>query len=223
MTTEDYSAMIKDMIRSDSSLTDGLRDDEAEPLLRWAMRQAEIVGSQAVDEDDAYEKEDHLLSLIAKIRRFTLRRRGKDDSWLEEQLNAMDKHLTGLGGEPPPTSQRHILHDAPSMDNLEVIEHLTRVYSVGQDVPAAPEPPPAPPSGGTEPPEAMYAMFEPRQGLDLDEANPGKASGLDDNEDLHGILTRDVMNALRNIVRSTSRETTDETEPDIDEEGEGDA
>jgi hypothetical protein len=127
----DYRAKFQDALLSNSALTDGLTDDEAKPLIDWAMRQAEFVGSSVADEVDADDKLSNLTRLILYISRFTQgrSRHTGDAEWFQKQVEKMNRASTELGGSVMDMTTRQKLKDSSQLSNPEMLRLLMGTYS----------------------------------------------------------------------------------------------
>lgn len=127
---------LKDFLLSNSALTDGLTDEQAKPLIEWAMQQAEQVGPTIADEDDAEHKQTNLNRLVLYINRFTQYRlkEGNGPEWVQTQLDRLDQFSQHLNGPTASEVIRQKLLDNREMSHDEVLAVLMDAYDQRPEV-----------------------------------------------------------------------------------------
>lgn len=135
-----YVDKLKDALLDNSALRDGLTDEEAKPLIDWALRQADYVAASIENDEDAEFKQTNLNRLVLYITRFTTRRLdGKDDEWVTKQLSRLNEFSTNIGGKTLPDSvQAQLLHHA-ELSHEDVLGILTSAFDQAE-MPTQPMP-----------------------------------------------------------------------------------
>lgn len=154
MSDNPFNARLKDAILDNSSLRDGLTDDEAEPLIEWGLAQAESLTRNLPDQssDEAEIRYEELYSTLPKLMtRITWAatfRAQKGADWTLNALKQLNELSQTLHGENAPQIPEHLLtayaQGADGLDQgafvLALMEHFT------PSEPDKPSPPPIQPN-----------------------------------------------------------------------------
>lgn len=204
----DYSDKLMDAVLSNSALTDGLNDDEADMVYKWARAQIEFLGPKIKSDEMFDEVRGHVFGLIDTMSLVVRRRKDHDAVWVNEKLDEMDAMSRELDGPIATNELRHVLHD--ETDRREILVQLAQHYDL--------DPPDL--SNRT----TVYASGEPKRSiLDTDEDITVKLDEVfADVDSTAGRVAKDVMEALRNIAREagSSREVIEDVADKIDLEDE---
>lgn len=139
MSDNPFTASLRDAILDNSSVRDGLTDDEAEPLIEWGLAQAEIVTRSLPDQsaDEAEMRYEELYGalpmLMTRITWAATFRAQKGADWTLNALKQLNEMSQTLHGENAPQIAEHLLtayaQGADGLDQgafvLALMEHLT--------------------------------------------------------------------------------------------------
>ncbi len=133
-TDNPWTAKLHDTILDNSSITDGLTDDQAQPLIDWGLDMAVIVTQNFPStpdpalEDRFDELRADLPRLMKRISWICLYREKKGPEWTLKtlgQLNEMNQNLHGAHApQIPPQEQEQLAHQQIGLDGLALIRHL---------------------------------------------------------------------------------------------------
>jgi hypothetical protein len=201
----DYSEKMMDAILSNSALTDGLTDDEAELVYKWASAQIDYLAPKISSDQQFDELRGTLFGLINTMSLVARRSKDHDAVWINEKLDDMDTRSRELDGPIATTELRHTLHD--EKDRHEILLMLAQHYDL--ETPDI--------SDRT----TVYASEQKRSVVD----NEGEVViDLDevfaDIDSTAGRIAKDVMEALRNIASEagSSQDVIEDVADKIDEE-----
>lgn len=136
----DYVNNLKDTILDNAALRDGLTDTEAQPLIDWALRQANYVGGLIENDEDAEFKQTNLNRLILYITRFTTRRLDdKDGKWVDKQISRLNEFSENIGGQALSEDVRQQLLSHSNLSNAEVLTMMTSAFDQAE-IPTQPMP-----------------------------------------------------------------------------------
>lgn len=168
-----WTAHIQDVIASDSSIREGLQDDDAIPLMEWGRTQAQqlaarmVTQAPTIDEEAAGAEAHALVKLMTTISRAVVHRHAQGDDWLVKVFNRLNKTSQRVYGDNAPVMSDEAIAAwiATHKDrtNGDLLRDLLARFSppasgaTPPDVPTAPavpdttpdQPPPAPAPGGT--------------------------------------------------------------------------
>lgn len=169
-----WTAHIQDVVASDSSIREGLQDDDAIPLMDWGHAQAQqlaarmVTQAPAIDEEAADAEAHVLVKLMTTISRAVVHRHAQGDDWLVKVFNRLNKTSQRVHGDDAPVMSDEAIAawiaTHKDRSNGELLRDLLARFSPPEsgatppDVPAAPEttpdtppdqPPSAPAPGGT--------------------------------------------------------------------------
>jgi hypothetical protein len=161
--TERVTRLIEDAILSSEKVRDGLRDDEAIPLVEWGLARARHLAARlatpaqdAPDEEQIADKGYALTRLMTRINWLVTYRFKKDAAWLTrtfQMINQLSREL--YGDEAPVFSDQEIttwLAEHASRSNAEMLtDLLTRLTPEQRPSETPPPTPPLPgrPSSGS--------------------------------------------------------------------------
>ena len=183
----DYSEKLMDAVLSNSALTDGLNDDEADMVYKWARAQIEFLGPKIKSDEQFDVVRGHLFELIDTMSLITRRRPDHDAVWVNEKLDKMDATSREFDGPIASNELRHILHD--ETDRREILVLLAQHYDLD------------PPNISDR--TTVYATDEQKRTIfDTDDDVTVKLDEVfADVDSTAGRVAKEVMEALRNIAR----------------------
>ncbi len=136
----EYTHKLKDALLDNSALRDGLTDEEAKPLIDWALRQVDYVVPTIENDEDAEFKQTNLNRLVLYITRFTTRRLDdKDNEWVNKQLERLAEFSTYIGGKSLTEAVQSQLVNHAGLSNAEVLTILTSAFDQAE-MPTQPMP-----------------------------------------------------------------------------------
>ncbi len=144
-----WSAHIQDVLASDSSIREGLQDDDAIPLMDWGRAQAERVAARMVaqspdvDEETANAKARTLARLMTVISRAVVYRHKQGADWLVKVFRRLNKESEKVFGEDAPVLSDEAI-DAwiaahPEHSDGELLRDLLARFSPPDSTPGPPD------------------------------------------------------------------------------------
>jgi hypothetical protein len=112
---------------SAASLTDELRDDEAEPLLKWGEGMAAQLDSEVSDEDTYDQKIKQVRRVLKRINRFIGAGTQGDAAEARDMLEKLAENAAELGVTIPPEQIDHLLNWQRTHSNGETVGELLAV------------------------------------------------------------------------------------------------
>lgn len=207
----EYGEKLMDAVLSNSALTDGLTDDEAELMYEWARAQSEYLGRFINNDEEFDSARGRLFELMDKMSLIARKRTSHDDTWVNEKLDELDSVSRQLDGAIATNELRHTLHDLT--DRREILVRLAQHYDL--DPPNISE---LPTTKGFDEPRRSIMDTDDDITVKLDEV-------FADVDSTAGKVAKDVMEMLRNIAREaeSSQDVIEDVADKIDlddEEGE---
>ena len=198
----DYVNNLRDALLDNAALRDGLTDTEAQPLIDWALRQANYVGATIENDEDAEFKQTNLNRLVLHITRFTTRRLDdKDSEWVEKQLERLDEFSQNLGGNPLAETVRQQLMNHANLSNTEVLRILTDAFDQAE-MPTHPIP-----SSEAEPPtdtaldvDKLWASHEDKDTRDTQEMAQNVQANLSEMKNKENDGVSSLLSSLSSAI-----------------------
>lgn len=149
-----WTAHIQDVVASDSSIREGLQDDDAIPLMDWGRAQAQqlaarmVTQTPTIDEEIADAEAHALVKLMTTISRAVVHRHAQGDDWLVKVFNRLNKTSQRVYGDNAPVMSDEAIAawiaTHKDRSNGELLRDLLARFSPPEsgatppDVPAAP-------------------------------------------------------------------------------------
>lgn len=154
--TAQWTKQIQDALAGNSGMREGLRDDEALPLVNWGAEQAETIAQRLAEADapppdaEQIDMAGYTLGrLLTRITWVVTYRTKKDAAWLTRtfaKINALSQEL--FGPDAPTLSDEEIaawIADQPNRTNGELVNDLIARLTPGRAAPPEETPDEAPP------------------------------------------------------------------------------
>lgn len=140
-----YAERFRAVVLDNASMTDGLNDDEARVLIDWALKLAEQVGANVVDDADVETKQGELTRFLSGFGRLVTRRHEHPEpEWAAEKLQGQMEHSAVISGPTLSAAQMGILAAAVNnhaLSNMEVLRQIIAAYgSTESPMPTPPAP-----------------------------------------------------------------------------------
>lgn len=153
--TAQWTKQIQDALAGNSGMREGLRDDEALPLVNWGAEQAETIAQRLAEADapapdaEQIDMAGYTLGrLLTRITWVVTYRTKKDAAWLTRtfaKINALSQEL--FGPDAPTLSDEEIaawIADQPNRTNGELVNDLIARLTPGRAAPPEETPDEAP-------------------------------------------------------------------------------
>jgi hypothetical protein len=124
--TNPWAEQLRDAILSNSALREGIQDDEAQPLIDWALQLAEEVTAGLPSMPDSVTEQrfealsEALPKLITRITWAVVYRQKKGPDWTTRTLTQLNElNMTLRGANAPQISEARMAELANLQDELE--------------------------------------------------------------------------------------------------------
>lgn len=130
-----WSTKLRDAIVSNSAIRDGLKDDEAQPLIDWGLSLADSIGAKMenVPEseiEEVYDKYQAALSkLLTRINWLITFSQKKGPAWTQKTIDQLNELTHTLFGEQAPQLpvediMNYVLSDSDAADRRARVQQL---------------------------------------------------------------------------------------------------